>query len=156
MVQSKGAGQRMQCPQKYPSMLERQHRKPSVKIVGRETEWLGLEPPQQLVPAPPEPKRFIIKGNGGDSGGLANTASASWKQFIHNHVFLRRYDVSEWELQVLKHHFSKSSLSAKEYIAILVLMRFDAIRLAHGKRVRRGQVGECKCAARPTASPRGK
>ncbi len=113
------------------AMIENGQRKPSLKLVGRLAERLGLNPQQLLVVARPETKPFITATNS-ESTNRTRTTTGSWQQFINDRALLKRYQATARELQVLKRHFSGSSLSAKEYIAILVLLRDVSERNGNG------------------------
>jgi hypothetical protein len=49
--------------------------------------------------------------------------TARYNQFTNDLALLERYGVTDSELLVVERHFSRSSLSPEEYVAILVLIR---------------------------------
>jgi hypothetical protein len=54
----------------------------------------------------------------------APKTSPSWRRFIENRELLTRYNVTDRELHILEHlSFLGTTLSAKEFLAILTLIR---------------------------------
>lgn len=78
--------------------IENNHRRPSLSLLRRLVEALGLDRREVLFLAHPDAKYLI-----GDSAipGKAKAGDA-WKQFAANHAMLRRHNVSPAELRVLK------------------------------------------------------
>src|SRR6266566_4146367 len=106
----------------YLAMIESGRRKPSLKLIVRLADKLRLDAQQLLVRVRAE-TRPLITANGSGSTNKARAATGSWQQFINNSALLKHYRVTERELQILKRRFSESLLSAKQYVALLVLIR---------------------------------
>ena len=78
--------------------IENNHRRPSMSLLRRLVEALGLDRREVLFLAHPDAK-YLIE----DSSMPGNTkAGDAWKQFASNHAMLRRHNVSPAELRVLK------------------------------------------------------
>src|ERR1022692_2898991 len=78
--------------------IENNRRKPSLSLLRRLVEALGLHRREVLFLAHPEAKYLMD-----DSTIPGNTkAGDAWKQFASNHAMLRRHNVSPAELRVLK------------------------------------------------------
>ena len=104
----------------YIAFIESGRRKPSLKLIGRLADTLGLERQQLLVLAHPEAKEFIAEAK----PDKVHKSSPSWQRFIKNQELLTRYNVTERELRTLEHvSLLGSALSAKEFLAILTLIR---------------------------------
>ena len=78
--------------------IENNHRRPSLSLLRRLVEALGLDRRETLFLAHPDAKYLIDDST---MPGRAKT-SDSWKQFSANHAMLRRHNVSPAELRVLK------------------------------------------------------
>jgi transcriptional regulator with XRE-family HTH domain len=105
----------------HVAFIENGRRRPSLKLVGRIADTLGLDPQQILVLAHPETREFLTMRNS-ESG--SRKMSPSWKRFIKARKLLVRYHVTNSELRVLEHlSLFGTALSAKDFLAILTLIR---------------------------------
>lgn len=104
----------------HVAFLESGRRKPSLKLVAKIADTLGLDRQELLILAHPEAKALIAEV---DSTSKKNTAP-SWRRFITNQELLARYCVTKRELSVLEHLSMLGTVrSAKEFLAILTLIR---------------------------------
>jgi transcriptional regulator with XRE-family HTH domain len=102
----------------YVAFLEGGRRKPSLKLVARIADTLGLDREELLVLAHPEAKALLTTSR------PPKKTTASWWRFIKDHKLLARYQVTKRELHVLEHlSLLGTALSAKEFLAILTLIR---------------------------------
>jgi transcriptional regulator with XRE-family HTH domain len=102
------------------AFIESGRRKPSLKLVGRLADTLGLDRQTLLILAHPETKELIAEAK----PEKVRKASPSWQRFIKNRELLNRYNVTDRELRTLEHlSFLGSVVSAKEFLAILTLIR---------------------------------
>jgi transcriptional regulator with XRE-family HTH domain len=78
--------------------IENNHRRPSMSLLRRLVEALGLDRREVLFLVHPDAKYLT------DDSTMPGNAKAgdSWKQFAANHAMLRRHNVSPAELRVLK------------------------------------------------------
>jgi len=105
----------------HVAFIENGRRRPSLKLVGRIADTLGLDRQQILVLAHPETREFLTMRN---SESDSRKMSPSWKRFIKARKLLVWYHVTESELRVLEHLSSfGTALSAKDFLAILTLIR---------------------------------
>jgi len=104
----------------HVAFIESGRRKPSLKLVARVADTLGLDRQELLVLAHPEAKA-LLTANQVES---PKKATPSWQRFIKDHALLARYHVTKRELQVLEHlSLLGTALTAKEFLAILTLIR---------------------------------
>ena len=104
----------------HVAFLESGRRKPSLKLVAKLADTLGLDRQELLVLAHPEAKVLIAEAPSGKS----KNAAPSWRRFITNQELLARYCVTSRELQVLEQLSMLGTVhSAKEFLAILTLIR---------------------------------
>jgi transcriptional regulator with XRE-family HTH domain len=104
----------------YITFMESGRRRPSLKLIAKIADTLGLDRQQLLILAHPEAKALIAKPN---SERPTNTAP-SWQWFINKQKLLARYHVTARELQALEHLSLLGTVrSAKELLAILTLIR---------------------------------
>jgi transcriptional regulator with XRE-family HTH domain len=104
----------------HVAFIESGRRKPSLKLVARVADTLGLDRQELLVLAHPEAKA-LLTANQIES---PRKTTPSWQRFIKDHALLARYHVTKRELQVLEHlSLLGTALSAKEFLAILTLIR---------------------------------
>jgi putative transcriptional regulator len=102
------------------AFIENGRRKPSLKLVARIADTLGVDRQELLVLAHPEAEALIAEPPFKPS---RKTAS-SWQRFIKDHALLARYHVTKRELEVLEHlNLLGTVLSAKEFLTILMLIR---------------------------------
>jgi transcriptional regulator with XRE-family HTH domain len=105
----------------YWTLIERGERRPSLELTARIADTLSVERQELLFAAYPDAKELLRPAN----GTLPKKSSRSWLSFIKNRALLASYHVSEHELQVLAPSLSGISLSSKQFLAILLLMRND-------------------------------
>ena len=77
--------------------IENGQRKPSISLINRLGETLGLNPTELLVLAHPEAKQIIDGARPsvrGDNG--------AWQRFVSNSALLRRHAITRGELKILK------------------------------------------------------
>jgi transcriptional regulator with XRE-family HTH domain len=102
------------------AFIESGRRKPSLKLVGRLADTLGLDRQTLLILAHPEAKDLIAEAQ----PEKVRKTSPSWRRFIENQKLLSRYNVTDRELRTLQHlSFLGTVVSAKEFLAILTLIR---------------------------------
>src|SRR5215472_102205 len=82
----------------YISYLEKDQRRPSITVLNRLGEVLGLERSELLMLAYPETREMV---NGGRAHGNQKHSSA-WKEFSENRTLLRKYRLTRDELSTLK------------------------------------------------------
>ncbi|HKV55395.1 MAG TPA: helix-turn-helix transcriptional regulator [Candidatus Binataceae bacterium] len=104
----------------HVAFIESGRRKPSLKLVARIADTLGLDRQEVLVLAHPEAKALLTSS----IIEPPKKTSPSWQRFIKDHSLLARYHVTKRELQALEQlSFLGAALSAKEFLAILTLIR---------------------------------
>lgn len=119
-VTQRQLAQRLGVEASHVAFLESGRRKPSLKLVAKLADALGLDRQELLILAHPEAKELIAEAASAKS---KNTAP-SWRRFITNQQLLARYCVTNRELQVLEHLSMLGTVhSAKEFLAILTLIR---------------------------------
>ncbi len=104
----------------HVAFMESGRRKPSLKLVARIADTLGLDRQELLVLAHPEAIPLLTA----PKLEPPKRTTASWQRFIKDHALLARYHVTKRELQVLEHlSLLGTALTAKEFLAILTLIR---------------------------------
>jgi transcriptional regulator with XRE-family HTH domain len=104
----------------HVAFIESGRRKPSLKLVARIADTLGLDRQEVLVLAHPE-VNVLLSTTESDP---RPRPPRSWQRFIQNSALLVRYHVTKPELQVLEHlSLLGTAISAKEFLAILTLIR---------------------------------
>lgn len=104
----------------HVAFLESGRRKPSLKLVAKLADTLGLDRQELLILAHPEAKALIAEA----ASAKSKNSAPSWRRFITNQELLARYCVTNRELQVLEHLSMLGTVhSAKEFLAILTLIR---------------------------------
>jgi len=104
----------------HVAFMESGRRKPSLKLVGRLADILGLDRQNLLILAHPEAKELVAEAK---PEKMLKT-SPSWQRFIKNRELLNRYNVTDRELRTLEHlSFLGTVVSTKEFLAILTLLR---------------------------------
>ena len=102
------------------AFMESGHRKPSLKLLGRLADTLGLDRQNLLILAHPEAKELVAEAK----PEKMQKTSPSWRRFTDNRELLNRYNVTDRELRTLEHlSFLGTVVSAKEFLAILTLIR---------------------------------
>jgi transcriptional regulator with XRE-family HTH domain len=105
----------------HVAFIEGGRRKPSLRLVAKIADTLGLDRQQLLILAHPEATALIAEGN---SKPPPKKTSPSWQRFIENHELLARYHVTNRELQALENLSLLGTVHAtKEFLAILTLIR---------------------------------
>ena len=103
----------------HVAFIESGRRKPSLKLVARLADVLGLDRQSLLILAHPEAKELITEAK-----PETRPKAPSWLRFIKNHELLARYSVSDRELRTLEHLSLLGTVrSAKDFLAILTLIR---------------------------------
>src|SRR5271167_1941593 len=77
--------------------IENGHRKPSIALINRLSETLGLDAKELLVLAHPEVKQ-IVEGD----RPPAKKGDGAWPRFASNQALLRRHAITKGELKILK------------------------------------------------------
>jgi transcriptional regulator with XRE-family HTH domain len=104
----------------HVAFIESGRRKPSLKLIRRLADALGLDRQNLLILAHPEAKELIAEAK----PEKVRKTSPSWQRFIENQELLNRYNVTDRELRTLEHlSFLGTVVSAKEFLAILTLIR---------------------------------
>ena len=104
----------------HVAFIESGRRKPSLKLIARIADVLGLDRQELLVLAHPEAKALLVE----PAIKPSRKATPSWQRFIKDHALLARYHVTRRELEVLEHlSLLGTAVSAKEFLAILTLIR---------------------------------
>jgi transcriptional regulator with XRE-family HTH domain len=104
----------------HVAFIETGRRKPSLRLVARLADTLGLDRQTLLILAHPEAKELIADAN----REKEQKGSPSWRRFIENHELLARYNVTDRELRALENLSLLGTVrSAKEFLAILTLIR---------------------------------
>jgi transcriptional regulator with XRE-family HTH domain len=103
----------------HVAFIESGRRKPSLKLIARMADILGVDRQSLLILAHPEAKVLLT-----EEKPKARKATASWQRFIKNHDLLAQYHVTDRELHALEHlNLLGTVHSAKEFLAILTLIR---------------------------------
>lgn len=103
----------------HVAFIESGRRKPSLKLVARLADTLGLDRQDVLLLAHPEARDLLRP-----ESEPRRKPSLSWQRFTENTALLARYHVTKPELQVLEHlSLLGTAISAKEFLAILTLIR---------------------------------
>jgi len=104
----------------HVAFIESGRRKPSLKLVARIADTLGLDRQDVLILAHPE-AGVLLSPTESEPG---KKPPLSWQRFIKNSALLARYHVTKPELQVLEHlSLLGTAISTKEFLAILTLIR---------------------------------
>jgi transcriptional regulator with XRE-family HTH domain len=100
----------------YVTQMEKGRRRPSLKLIARIADTLGVERQEMLFHFYPEAKELFTTHS--EQGA---TAAPSWQSFINDQKLLARYHVCDHEIRILEGSFSGMALSQKESLAILIL-----------------------------------
>src|ERR1039457_3341285 len=81
----------------HVAYIENGYRKPSISLINRLSETLGLDAKELLVLAHPEAKQIV-------DGASPSTkkSDGAWPRFISNQALLRRHAITKGELKILK------------------------------------------------------
>jgi transcriptional regulator with XRE-family HTH domain len=112
--------QQLEVEASHIAFIESGRRKPSLKLMGRLADILGLDGQHLFILAHPEAKGLIAEAK----SKKVRQTSPSWRRFIENRELLTRYNVTDRELRILEHlSFLVTTLSAKEFLTFLTLIR---------------------------------
>jgi transcriptional regulator with XRE-family HTH domain len=104
----------------HVAFIESGRRKPSLKLVGRIADTLGLDRQEVLLLAHPEVSVLLSR----TESDPRPRPPRSWQRFTRNTSLLARCHVTKRELQVLEHlSLLGTAISTKEFLAILTLIR---------------------------------
>jgi transcriptional regulator with XRE-family HTH domain len=104
----------------HVAFIENGRRKPSLKLVARIADTLGLDRQEVLLLAHPEVSALLSR----TEAEPRQRPSLSWQRFTKNDALLARCHVTKRELQVLEHlSLLGTAISTKEFLAILTLIR---------------------------------
>ena len=81
----------------HVAYIENGHRRPSIALINRLSETLGLDARELLVLAHPEARQIVESGR--PSGKNSDDA---WQRFVSNKALLRRHAITKGELKILK------------------------------------------------------
>lgn len=103
----------------YISYLEKDQRRPSITVLNRLGEVLGLARSELLVLAYPE-TRDMVDGHA-NAGEKQRTA---WKDFSDNRALIRQYRVTASELSTLKRINAMGTVgSSRDFLFVLMAIR---------------------------------
>jgi transcriptional regulator with XRE-family HTH domain len=112
--------QRVGIGTSYVTLIESGRRKPSLSVVARLADALGLDRQEVLLRIHPEARTLLSR----TPSEKRSKTSPYWQRFIKNTAILARYRVTTQELQALQHlSFLGTAISTKEFLAILTLIR---------------------------------
>ena len=104
----------------YISYLEKDQRRPSITVLNRLGEVLGLERSELLMLAYPETREMV---NGGHGHGNQKRSSA-WKEFSENRTLLRKYRLTRDELGTLRRINTMGKVgSSRDFLFVLMAIR---------------------------------
>jgi transcriptional regulator with XRE-family HTH domain len=104
----------------YISYLEKDQRRPSITVLNRLGEVLGLERSELLMLAYPETREMV---DGGKERAAAQRRDA-WKQFSENRALLRQYRVNREELNTLRRVNLMGKVgSPRDFLFVLMAIR---------------------------------
>jgi transcriptional regulator with XRE-family HTH domain len=116
----RGLAQRLGVEASHVAFIETGHRKPSLKLVARLADTLGVDRQALLILAHPEAEALVSE----TKPKRPSKAAPSWQRFVRSRELLARYHVTDRELRALEHLSLLGSVhSAKEFLAILTLLR---------------------------------
>ena len=104
----------------HVAFIESGRRKPSLRLVARMADILGLDRQDVLIQAHPEAKELISEPKADPN----KTGAPGWQKFINNQELLARHHVTSRELRTLEQLSLLGSVrSPKAFLAILTLIR---------------------------------
>lgn len=110
----------------YIAYLEAGRRKPSIPVLKRLAEAIGVESQTLLVAAYPETETMV---NSDASVAAPRSATQAWTELLTDRVLLARYRITRRELHALKQlSLLGYVLSPREFLAILMLIRGEPTR----------------------------
>jgi transcriptional regulator with XRE-family HTH domain len=104
----------------FVAFIEGGRRRPSLKLIARLADTLGLEQQELFALAHPEAKPLLAP----ISCEEPKSTTPSWQRFINDRELLTRYRVTTRELQTLQHVSLMGRVSSPQQLfAILMLIR---------------------------------
>jgi transcriptional regulator with XRE-family HTH domain len=104
----------------HVAFIEGGRRKPSLKLVARIADTLGLYRRDVFLLAHPEASVLLSQ----TESEPRQRPPLSWRRFTRNSALLARCHVTRRELQILEHlSLLGTAISTKEFLAILTLIR---------------------------------
>jgi transcriptional regulator with XRE-family HTH domain len=104
----------------YISYLEKDQRRPSITVLNRLGEVLGLERSELLMLAYPETREMV---DGGRAHGNQKRSTA-WKEFSENRTLLRKYRLTREELSTLKRINAMGEVgTSRDFLFVLMAIR---------------------------------
>ncbi len=105
--------------------IENGHRKPSISLINRLSETLGLDGKELLMLAHPETRQLIHGARPATKKG-----DAAWPRFVSNQALLRRNAITKGELKILKQVATLEEVARPtDFIYILNAIRQAAAQL---------------------------
>src|ERR1019366_5657027 len=105
--------------------IENGHRRPSISLINRLSETLGLDAKELLVLAHPEAKQIVDPDR-----PSAKKGDEAWPRFISNQALLRRHAITKDELKILKQIAMLETVAHPgQFIFILNAIRQAAVEL---------------------------
>jgi transcriptional regulator with XRE-family HTH domain len=112
--------QKLGVEARHVAFIESGRRRPSLKLVARLADILGLDRQTLFILAHPEARELISQAKPEKRAD----GSHSWRRFIKDQQLLARYYVTDRELRALENlSFLGTVDSPKEFLAILTLIR---------------------------------
>jgi transcriptional regulator with XRE-family HTH domain len=109
----------------HVAFIEGGRRRPSLKLIARLADTLGLDQQELFALAHPEAKNLLTPV----ACEKPKKTSPSWQRFINDRTLLTRYRVTARELQTLQHVSLMGSVSSpQQLLAILMLIRDTAAK----------------------------
>ncbi len=106
----------------YIAYIENDHRRPSLPVLRRIAQTLGLNPREMFFLSHPEARHLLEE----KERGKARSKDEAWRQFRANEALLRRHKVTPAELKVLKQVSMLSTVSSPRHFFFIL----NAIRQA--------------------------
>src|SRR5215470_9212608 len=104
----------------YVAFIESGRRKPSLKLIARLADVLGIDRQTLLILVHPEAKELISEPKAEEW----REPTPSWQRFIKNRKLLARYHITDRELRTLENvSLLGTAVSARNFLAILMLIR---------------------------------
>ncbi len=104
----------------YISYLEKDQRRPSITVLNRLGEVLGLARSELLMLAYPETREMV-------DGGRAKASEkrrTAWKEFSENRALIRQYRISSEEMNALKRVNMMGKVgSSRDFLFVLMAIR---------------------------------
>ena len=102
------------------AFIESGRRKPSLKLIARLADVLGIDRQRLLILVRPEAKELISQ----PKAEKPRKPMPSWQRFIKNRELLASYHVTDDELRILENvSLLGTAVSARNFLAILMLIR---------------------------------